>query len=289
MEEARPHRPGRKSAAAVVPSRADLAAAIERVRIYERTGLSADQIAGLLLAELDGTAAAGRGQDYPPTCILTGAPGEDPDDCTTHGHEGWRTAGVAAKPKVRYLARFTPEAWIRDQATEVDAAGPQEWDCTTLALAHLDYLATVAARRHESLDDGEGVLDNDDVFKDDPDAPEWVRSWTGPFAIHVRTEPMVTVYWHAAATRAADIWYSTLAELAQDGDLTVPPLRELTSTAGGIVLPVPVWAGEALAEVLHDNGYEVDRSETLVEELAVHDEEPGVARPAAGTIAEEGA
>lgn len=23
----------------------------------------------------------------PPTCILTGAPGEDPDDCTTHEHE----------------------------------------------------------------------------------------------------------------------------------------------------------------------------------------------------------
>jgi DNA-directed RNA polymerase subunit RPC12/RpoP len=22
-----------------------------------------------------------------PTCILTGEPGEDPDDCTTHGHE----------------------------------------------------------------------------------------------------------------------------------------------------------------------------------------------------------
>ncbi|GEM_PF-6413801 len=27
------------------------------------------------------------GDEEPPTCILTGAPGEDPDDCTTHGHE----------------------------------------------------------------------------------------------------------------------------------------------------------------------------------------------------------
>lgn len=26
-------------------------------------------------------------RDYPPTCILTGQPGEDPDDCTTHRHE----------------------------------------------------------------------------------------------------------------------------------------------------------------------------------------------------------
>jgi hypothetical protein len=26
-------------------------------------------------------------RDNPPTCILTGQPGEDPDDCTTHRHE----------------------------------------------------------------------------------------------------------------------------------------------------------------------------------------------------------
>jgi len=291
MDETRAQQPGSNSAGAMLSSsRAGLAAAIERVRIYERTALSADQLAGLILAELDGTAGAGRGEDYPPTCILTGAPGEDSDDCTTHGHEGDspQVTGPATKPNIRYLARFTPEAWVRDQAIEVDPLGPQEWDCTTLALAHLDYLAAVADRRHESLDDGEGVLDNDDMFKEDPDAPEWVRSWTGPSTIRVRTEPMVTVYWQAEATRAADIWYSTLAELAQDGDLTVPPLRELTSTAR-IVLRESAWAGASLAEVLHESGYEVDGGETLVVELAVHDEEPGAARPTAGTIAEEGA
>jgi hypothetical protein len=195
---------------------------------------------------------------------------------------------LATKLKIRYLARFTPEAWVRDQAIEVDPAGPQEWDCTTLALAHLDYLADAAARRHESLDDGEGVLDNDDMFKDDPGAPEWVRSWPGPFTIRVRAEPMVTVHWRAEATRGADIWYSELAVLAEDGDLTVPALRELTSTAR-IVLLEPTWAGAPLAEVLHDRGYEVDGSETLVVELAVHDEEPSVARATVGTITEEGA
>ncbi len=293
MDDTRPQRPGSISADAILASRAALATAIERVRIYERPALPADQLAGLILAELDGTAAAGRGEgreDYPPTCILTGAPGEDPDDCTTHGHEAQRrpATGPAANPKIRYLARFTPEAWIRNYATEVDAEGPQEWDCTTLALTQLDYLTAVAARRHESLDGGEGVLDNDDMFKDDPDAPDWVRSWTGPFTIHIRTEPMVTVYWQAQATRAADIWYSTLAELARDGDLTVPPLRELASTAR-IALPEPAWAGAALAEVLHDSGYEVEGGETLVVELAVHDEEPGAARPTAGTIAGGGA
>jgi hypothetical protein len=293
MDETRTQPPGSNSAGAILASRAGLVAAIERVRIYERTALPADQLAGLILAELDGTAAAARGdgrEDYPPTCVLTGAAGENPEDCTTHGHEEGRppATGAAANPKIRYLARFTPEAWIRNQATEVDVAGPQEWDCTILALTHLDYLAAVAARRHESLDDGEGVLDNDDVFRDDPAAPEWVRSWTGPFTIRVRTEPMVTVYWQAQATRAADIWYSTLAELAQDGDLAVPPVRELTSTAR-IVLPEPAWAGASLAEILHESGYEVGGGETLVVELAVHDEEPGAARPTAGTIAGEGA
>lgn len=290
MDETRAQRPGSNNADAILASRADLAAAIERVRIYERTALPADPLAGLILAELDGTAAAGRGEDYPPTCILTGAYGENPDDCTTHAHQRGRppAGGPATRPKIRYLAWFTPEAWVRDQAIEVDPLGPQEWDCTTLALTHLDYLAAVAARRHESLDDGEGVLDNDDMFKDDHAAPEWVRSWPGPFTIRVRTEPMVTVYWQAEATYAADIWYSTLAELAQDGDLTVPSLRDLTSTAR-VVLPEPAWAGASLAEVLHDSGYEVDGSETLVVELAIHDEEPGAARPIAGTLAEEGA
>lgn len=195
--------------------------------------------------------------------------------------------GPAANPKIRYVARFTPEAWIRDQATEVDPQGPQEWDCTNLALARRDYLAAAAARQGESLDDGEGVLDNDDVFRDDPNAPEWVRAWTGPSTIRVRAEPVVTVYWQVQVTRASDIPYSTLLDLAEDGDLTVPPLRELTSTAR-IALPKPTWAGASLAEVLHDTGYEVDGSETLVVELAVHDEEPSAARHPPAAIAEEG-
>jgi hypothetical protein len=195
--------------------------------------------------------------------------------------------GPATKPKLRYLAWFTPEAWVRDQATEVDPPGPQEWDCTSYALAHLDYLTAAASRQRESLADDEGVLDYDDVFKSDADAPEWVRAWAGPFTIRVRAEPMVTVYWQVQVTRAAEIPYSTLLALAEDGDLTVPPLRDLTSTAR-IALPEPAWAGASLAEVLHDTGYEVDGSETLVVELAVHDEEPGAARPTAGAIAEEG-
>jgi len=53
MNEPRPQEPGGTTATTILASRADLAAAIERVGIYERTALAPDQLAGLILAELD--------------------------------------------------------------------------------------------------------------------------------------------------------------------------------------------------------------------------------------------
>jgi hypothetical protein len=80
---------------------------------------------------------------------------------------------------VRYIADFSPEAWIRDQAIPVDPEGPTEWE------THFDGLTDEAKNRILSHEDG---LDNDDLLKDDPAAPEWVREWRGPFSIHVRKE-----------------------------------------------------------------------------------------------------
>lgn len=85
---------------------------------------------------------------------------------------------------LRYTARFTPEAWVNDQAVEVDPKGPQEWDCTAYARLNRDYLARLEARG-EPLDQPEGAVDNDDVFKGDPAAPQWVRNWQGPFVIRI--------------------------------------------------------------------------------------------------------
>lgn len=82
----------------------------------------------------------------------------------------------------RYEARFEPEAWINDQAIPVDAEGPQRWDCTEYAEQNRDYLDRLEAHS-ESLRDG--AVDNDDVFKDDPAAPAWVREWRGPFTIRI--------------------------------------------------------------------------------------------------------
>ena len=81
-------------------------------------------------------------------------------------------------------ARFTPEAWVRDNAVEVDPEGDVEWDVTEMFYslpADFRIVSEVAA-----MGDHDDVLDNDDVLKDDPNAPAWIRNWHGPFSIHVR-------------------------------------------------------------------------------------------------------
>ncbi len=86
-----------------------------------------------------------------------------------------------------YRATFSPQAWINDQAVPVDPEGPTEWDCTAFVDDDtLAYLKRTANLRGENLDDlVDGVIDNDDVFKSDPAAPEWIRNWSGPYTIRV--------------------------------------------------------------------------------------------------------
>jgi hypothetical protein len=84
----------------------------------------------------------------------------------------------------RYTAHFTPEAWQRDQAIEVDAPGPQEWDCTEFARQIPGYIHWLAGRGNITR----GVTDNDDLFKGDPHAPGWAAVWQGPFTITIRQE-----------------------------------------------------------------------------------------------------
>ncbi len=80
-------------------------------------------------------------------------------------------------PKPSFLATFRPEAWIKDEAVEVDAEGPTEWDCTDAVDNDPSYFIDI-------MDIAYGV-DRMDCLHDDPAAPQWVREWDGPFTITV--------------------------------------------------------------------------------------------------------
>lgn len=95
------------------------------------------------------------------------------------------TKTTILNPSARYIARFTPEAWLNNYAVMVDAEGEQEWDATADVLAAgEDYWARIAASTRDDFT--VGLLDNDDVLKDTDAAPAWVRAWQGPFTIEVR-------------------------------------------------------------------------------------------------------
>ncbi len=105
------------------------------------------------------------------------APARQPPD---HDYEG-------DPMTMHYTATFQPEAWVNDHAIQVDPEGPTQWDCTAFidvdTLAYLDE----CARGSDALTGPYGALDRDDVFMNDPAAPDWVRKWRGPFTIRVQS------------------------------------------------------------------------------------------------------
>jgi hypothetical protein len=102
--------------------------------------------------------------------------------------------GRGPRRRFKAIATFTPQAWVRDNAIEVDPEGPTEW------ITQFEDLSTEQAEK--ILECGH---DLDDLLKEDPAAPEWVREYRGPFEIHVRKikhgvrdvdgEPMYSADW----------------------------------------------------------------------------------------------
>lgn len=77
---------------------------------------------------------------------------------------------------MRYIATFNPEAWVNDYAYPVDPQGEQSWDCTS-------YIGTILSPEEiEQFLTGHETY-NTDCVRDDPNAPAWVRDWSGPFNI----------------------------------------------------------------------------------------------------------
>jgi hypothetical protein len=64
-------------------------------------------------------------------------------------------------------AIFTPQAWVNDYSIQVDPEGPTEWEVE-------DEHLGLQPDTYES-----------DELRDHPNAPAWVRDWSGPFYISV--------------------------------------------------------------------------------------------------------
>lgn len=77
---------------------------------------------------------------------------------------------------VRYIATFTPQAWVGDYAQNVDPEGETTWDVT-------DYLMSMPAHERSA------ALVEDSYESDQlrmaPNTPEWIKAWSGPFYISV--------------------------------------------------------------------------------------------------------
>lgn len=78
---------------------------------------------------------------------------------------------------MKYIAIFTPQAWINDHARDVDAAGPIAWDVT-------HAVSTADEDTRQSYLDG-GNEDADEL-RELSQTPKWVREWDGPFEVHVQ-------------------------------------------------------------------------------------------------------
>ncbi len=77
--------------------------------------------------------------------------------------------------KGRIVAEFVPQAWINDYAVEVDAEGETEWDVT-------DHILAMGREKALSLRDDDYPTDD---LRNLPNAPRWVREWSGPFVVRV--------------------------------------------------------------------------------------------------------
>jgi hypothetical protein len=94
---------------------------------------------------------------------------------------------------LKFIAHYTPEAWVNDNAIETDPEGEQEWDATEAVYAVKGWAdKLVAAMPADSYNREFGVVDRDDILKTDRNAPAWVRQHRGPCTIRVRLADRTT-------------------------------------------------------------------------------------------------
>lgn len=81
-----------------------------------------------------------------------------------------------AEPKARIYASFVPQAWVNDNAIEVDALGDTRFDVT-------DHILSLGKKKALAIKDCDCPSDELRLLST---APEWIREWDGPFSIFVK-------------------------------------------------------------------------------------------------------
>jgi hypothetical protein len=82
----------------------------------------------------------------------------------------------------RIIATFHPQAWVNNYAVDVDAERECQFDVT-------DYVIGLGESAGRALRDYD---DSSDDLAGLPQAPEWIRTWPGPF--HVTVEQSARDY-----------------------------------------------------------------------------------------------
>lgn len=104
------------------------------------------------------------------------------------------SAALPEPPMVE--VEFTPQAWINDYATEVDAQGDTTFD--------------VPLSSKLFLPDERGQLPEDDQYETDDltraeNAPEWISDWGGPFYVTVANRDDIEAYFESELGRIAAV------------------------------------------------------------------------------------
>ena len=83
----------------------------------------------------------------------------------------------------KFIATFIPQqtlSWLGGDCYPADPKGDTEWDCT-------QYLkATYTQEEIDSILSSPYGDELTDSVRDDPNAPEWVREWDGPYEVRVK-------------------------------------------------------------------------------------------------------
>lgn len=74
-----------------------------------------------------------------------------------------------------YTAIFTPQAWVNDQAIEVDPEGETTFDITP----------EVEKLKAKGLPVPQADTNDSDDFQFAAAAPQWIKDWRGPFYITI--------------------------------------------------------------------------------------------------------